>query len=126
MGMMGHKIRIIPTDASFFHGIQCTFGLPVPTTSPYNADYDGDEMNLHLPQNYASQAETKHLMAVPFQILSPKDSKPCMGAVQDSVIGSFKLTYPSKKSRINNLNLFNIFICSINIVSLNSWNDYTN
>lgn len=110
MGMMGHKIRIIPTDPSVFHGIQCTFGLPVPTTSPYNADYDGDEMNLHLPQNFASQSETKHLMAVPFQILSPKDSKPCMGAVQDSVIGSFKLT--SKDTFLTRPDFFEYMMCS--------------
>ena len=38
--MMGHKMRVIETDPSKFHGIQCTFGLPVPTTGPYNADYD--------------------------------------------------------------------------------------
>jgi DNA-directed RNA polymerase II subunit RPB1 len=44
MGMMGHEVKVVPN--------QNTFGLPVPCTPPYNADFDGDEMNMHTGKLY--------------------------------------------------------------------------
>ena len=38
---------------------------------PYNADFDGDEMNMHVPQSYETMAEIKEIMAVPRQVISP-------------------------------------------------------
>jgi len=61
-------------------------------TTPYNADFDGDEMNMHVPQSYETKAEVKEIMAVPRQIVAPKDNKPCMGIVQDSLLGIYRLT----------------------------------
>lgn len=49
-----------------------TFRLNLAVTSPYNADFDGDEMNMHLPQHPETQAETMELMMVPKMIISPQ------------------------------------------------------
>tara|TARA_B110000046_G_scaffold153586_1_gene163180 strand:+ start:71 stop:1165 length:1095 start_codon:yes stop_codon:yes gene_type:complete len=61
--------------------------------SPYNADFDGDEMNIHVVQSPLARAEVKHLMAVRTQIISPQASKPVMGIVQDALIGAHLMTY---------------------------------
>ena len=84
MGMEAHEIII---------GDGNTFKLPVPCTPPYNADFDGDEMNLHVLQNPVATAEAKEIMSVPQCIISPKDSKPVIAPVQDSVIGTYLLTH---------------------------------
>jgi DNA-directed RNA polymerase II subunit RPB1 len=84
MSMMGHRVRILPHQ---------TFRLNLSVCSPYNADFDGDEMNLHVPQSVEAMAELKHLAAVPKQFISPKNSCPVMGLVQDSQLGIFLLTH---------------------------------
>lgn len=73
MSIMGHQVKILPYS---------TFRLNLSVTSPYNADFDGDEMNLHLAQSEETRAEIKHLMKVPKQIVSPQGNKPVMGIVQ--------------------------------------------
>lgn len=83
MSIMGHRTKILPWS---------TFRLNLSVTSPYNADFDGDEMNLHLPQSHETRAEIKHLMLVPKQIVSPQGNKPVMGIVQDSLLGIAKFT----------------------------------
>ena len=83
MGMQAHELIV---------GTGNTFKLPVPDTTPYNADFDGDEMNLHVLQNPLATAEAKEIMSVPMNIISPKDSKPVISLVQDSVIGTYLLT----------------------------------
>jgi DNA-directed RNA polymerase II subunit RPB1 len=76
MSMMGHVARIM------FVGN--TFRMNVGDTKPYNADFDGDEMNGHLPQSYQTMAELKYLTLVPSQLISPQKNAPVMGIVQDS------------------------------------------
>ena len=83
MSMMGHRARIMPED---------TFRLNLACCSPYNADFDGDEMNLHVPQSPAASAEVEHLMMVPSQIINPQNNRPVMGIVQDALVGAFLLT----------------------------------
>jgi DNA-directed RNA polymerase II subunit RPB1 len=78
MSMMGHRIRIMPYS---------TFRLNLSVTTPYNADFDGDEMNLHVPQSLETRAEVMELMMVPKQIIAPQNNKPCMGIVQDTLLG---------------------------------------
>ena len=51
-------------------------------TSPYNADFDGDEMNLHVPQSMETRAEILNIHLTPRQIITPQNNKPCMGIVQ--------------------------------------------
>jgi len=80
MSMMGHRVKVLPFQ---------TFRLNLSVTTPYNADFDGDEMNMHVPQSYETKAEIKEIMHVPQQIVAPKDNKPIMGIVQDSLLGIF-------------------------------------
>lgn len=84
MSMMGHRIRIMPWS---------TFRLNLSVTTPYNADFDGDEMNLHVPQNMETRAEVRELMMVPKQIVSPQSNSPVIGLVQDSLLACALFTY---------------------------------
>ncbi|KAG0233948.1 DNA-directed RNA polymerase II subunit rpb1 [Actinomortierella wolfii] len=83
MSMMGHRIRVMPYS---------TFRLNLSVTSPYNADFDGDEMNLHVPQSVETRAELTEICMVPKQIVSPQSNKPVMGIVQDTLCGIRKFT----------------------------------
>ncbi|KAK3329479.1 hypothetical protein B0H66DRAFT_26791 [Apodospora peruviana] len=80
--MMGHRVRVMPYS---------TFRLNLSVTSPYNADFDGDEMNLHVPQTEETRAEVKELCMVPLNIVSPQRNSPLMGIVQDTLAGVYKL-----------------------------------
>lgn len=80
--MMGHRVRVMPYS---------TFRLNLSVTSPYNADFDGDEMNLHVPQTEETRAEIKELCMVPLNIVSPQRNGPLMGIVQDTLAGAYKL-----------------------------------
>ena len=66
--------------------------MNVGDTKPYNADFDGDEMNLHMPQDVESEVELKQLAAVPWQIISPANNKSIVGIFQDSLLGSYQFT----------------------------------
>ncbi|KAF2859324.1 putative DNA-dependent RNA polymerase II largest subunit [Piedraia hortae CBS 480.64] len=81
--MMAHRVRIMPYS---------TFRLNLSVTSPYNADFDGDEMNLHVPQSHETRAEAMQLCAVPKNIVSPQKNGPLMGIVQDSMAGIYMMT----------------------------------
>lgn len=83
MSIMGHRIRVMPYS---------TFRLNLSVTSPYNADFDGDEMNLHVPQTEMTRAEVMELMLVPRCIVSPQGNKPVMGIVQDTLLGCMLFT----------------------------------
>ena len=83
MSMMGHRVKVLPYN---------TFRLNVMVTSPYNADFDGDEMNAHIPQSYEASTELEEIAAVPHQIITPRDGKPVIGVVQDTLVGSFRIT----------------------------------
>lgn len=80
--MMGHRVRVMPYS---------TFRLNLSVTSPYNADFDGDEMNLHVPQSEETRAEINQLCMVPLNIVSPQRNGPLMGIVQDTLCGIYKL-----------------------------------
>ncbi|KAF2868775.1 hypothetical protein BDV95DRAFT_499716 [Massariosphaeria phaeospora] len=81
--MMGHRVKVMPYS---------TFRLNLSVTSPYNADFDGDEMNLHVPQSDETRAEVQNLCMVPLQIVSPQRNSPLMGIVQDTLCGIYKIS----------------------------------
>ena len=83
MSMMAHKVRVMPYS---------TFRLNVSVTTPYNADFDGDEMNMHVPQSIQSSLELENLAAVTSQIITPAQNKPIISIVQDTLLGSYLLT----------------------------------
>ena len=85
MSMMGHRVKVLPFN---------TFRLNVSVTSPYNADFDGDEMNAHIPQSLEASTELAEIAAVPHQIVTPRHAKPVIGVVQDSLVGSWRITRP--------------------------------
>jgi len=59
--------------------------------------FDGDEMNLHMPQDIESESELRHLAAVPWQIVSPANNKSIIGIFQDSLLGSYQFTRENTK-----------------------------
>ena len=61
-------------------------------TTPYNADFDGDEMNLHVPQSLETKAEVQELLMVPRNIMTPQSNRPVMGIVQDSLTACSMMT----------------------------------
>jgi len=87
MSMMCHKAKVMKEGS--------TFRMNVADTKPYNADFDGDEMNLHGPQDEESQAELLHLAYVPKQIISPANNSAIIGIFQDSLLGCYRFTRPN-------------------------------
>lgn len=83
MSMMTHLVKVMPSD---------TFRLNVLVTECFNADFDGDEMNLHLPQSMSTQIEIARLGSVRTQVVSPRHHKPIIGVVQDVALGCYLLT----------------------------------
>lgn len=79
MSMMGHKVKVM---------LGKSFRLNLSATSPYNADFDGDEMNLHMPQSYNTKSELTNLTAVNKQIVTPQSNKPVIRIVQDALAGA--------------------------------------
>ena len=84
MSMMCHKVKVMKQGN--------TFRMNVAVTKPYNADFDGDEMNLHMPQDLESENELKSLAAVPNHIISPANNQSIIGIFQDSLLGTFEFT----------------------------------
>ena len=54
--------------------------------------FDGDEMNMHMPQNILAETELRNLAAIPYQMISPANNSPIIGIFQDSLLGSFRFT----------------------------------
>ncbi len=88
MSIMAHRIKVMPFR---------TFRLNLAVCTPYNADFDGDEMNLHIPQTEESQVEAETLMHVSKNIRSPRFSGPIIGAVRDHITGLYLLTRGDRK-----------------------------
>ncbi|KAG8244811.1 DNA-directed RNA polymerase I subunit RPA1 [Homalodisca vitripennis] len=82
--IMGHKARILKGDK--------TLRLHYANCKAYNADFDGDEMNAHFPQNELARSEAYNLVNVSKQYLVPKDGTPLSGLIQDHVISGVRLT----------------------------------
>lgn len=82
-GMQAHRVSLMPGH---------TFRLSLPVATPYNADFDGDEMNIHVPQSKAATAECAMLMAVSQNLISAQANRPVMGTVQDTLLANYVLT----------------------------------
>lgn len=83
MSIMAHKAKILDWS---------TFRLNLSCTSPYNADFDGDEMNLHVPQSLPARAEAELMMLSARCVVSGQSNKPVMGIIQDSLLAVQKMT----------------------------------
>jgi len=84
MSIMAHEVVVMPYK---------TFRLNTTVCPPYNADFDGDEMNMHALQNEEARAEARVLMRVQEQILSPRFGENIIGAIQDHISGTYLLTH---------------------------------
>jgi DNA-directed RNA polymerase II subunit RPB1 len=98
MSMMAHKIRVMKGS---------TFRLNVNVCKPYNADFDGDEMNMHVPQSIQTAIELKMIANVSKQIISPSSNSPIICPHQDNCLGLYKITdkdvYFTRKEVMNML-----------------------
>eukprot|EP00873_Tetraselmis_striata_P033902 jgi/Tetstr1/454166/TSEL_041085.t1 len=94
MSMMAHKVRVMRHN---------TFRLNASVTPAYNADFDGDEMNAHMPVTPFSMTEIALLAAVPMHVLSPKNSSPIMAIVQDVALGAHIITLPDVRIPARNM-----------------------
>ena len=83
MSMMCHRVKVLPGR---------TLRLNPAVCNPYNADFDGDEMNLHIPQTEESRAEAEILMQVQTQLISPRYGLSVIGCIQDGISGNYLLT----------------------------------
>ncbi len=88
MSMMGHTVRILSGQTFRFNLAVCT---------PYNADFDGDEMNLHILQKEEARAEARIIMKVQEQIMSPRFGGPIIGGIHDHITSMFLLTHGNPK-----------------------------
>ncbi len=83
LSVMAHRVKVLPGK---------TLRLNSSVAVPYNADFDGDEMNLHVPQSIEAQAEARYLMQPKDQVLSPRDGRPIMFTEEDQIVGLYMLT----------------------------------
>lgn len=83
ISMMCHIVKVLPGKTFRLHPAVC---------KPYNADFDGDEMNLHVLQTEEARAEALSLMLVQDQIISPRYGAPIIKGDEDIVSGGYLLT----------------------------------
>ncbi|GAY77742.1 DNA-directed RNA polymerase beta subunit [Sporolactobacillus inulinus] len=90
LGIQAFEPRIVEGRAIRLHPLVCT---------AYNADFDGDQMAVHVPLSAEAQAEARLLMLGAQNILNPKDGKPIVTPSQDMVLGNYYLTLERKGAR---------------------------
>ena len=83
LSILAHRVKVLPDK---------TFRINFCVTKPYNADFDGDEMNLHVPQSLEAQAEAFYLMEVKHHIFSPRDGDAIITNSEDGITGMYFLT----------------------------------
>ena len=83
MSIMAHFVKVLPGK---------TFRLHPSVCPPYNADFDGDEMNLHVPQSEEARSEAVLLMRVQDQLISPRFGGPIIGGLRDFITGAYLMT----------------------------------
>ncbi|MEK6825498.1 MAG: hypothetical protein AABY00_01800 [Nanoarchaeota archaeon] len=101
--LMAHYVRVLPNR---------TFRLHPAAATPYNADYDGDEMNIHSPQTEEALAEAKILLDVNANIISSKNNMNLVGTISDAVTGAYLLGKDSLKKEDADQLLFSAGIIS--------------
>ena len=80
--LMAHYVKVLPGR---------TFRLHPAVKTPYNADFDGDEMNIHSPQTEEARAEAKILLEVKKNLISPKNNTNWIGCISDAITGGYLL-----------------------------------
>ena len=83
LSILSHYVKVRPHR---------TFRLNECVCNPYNADFDGDEMNLHVPQTEEARTEAIELMGVKHNLATPKNGEPIISAIQDFITASYLLS----------------------------------
>ncbi|KAI9024018.1 hypothetical protein DFJ74DRAFT_705759 [Hyaloraphidium curvatum] len=83
LSIMSHFVKVRPWRTFRLNECACT---------PYNADFDGDEMNLHVPQTEEARAEARELMGVKQNLVTPRNGEPLIAAIQDFITASYLMT----------------------------------
>ena len=83
LSIMGFHVKVLPWRTLRFNESVCT---------PFNADFDGDEMNIHLPQTEEARAEALHLMGVLENMQTPKNAEPLIASTQDFLTTVYLVT----------------------------------
>jgi DNA-directed RNA polymerase III subunit RPC1 len=86
LSILSHRAKVRPWR---------TFRLNECACNPYNADFDGDEMNLHVPQTEEARTEATELMGVKYNLATPKNGTPIIAAIQDFITAAFLLSNKS-------------------------------
>ena len=89
-----------------------TFRFNLASTKSFNADFDGDEMNIHVPQTLEARIELQQLSATQHNLMTPQSSKPNIQIVQDSLLAAFRMT-SSHCGKMQKHHFFNIAIKAI-------------
>ncbi len=90
LGIQAFEPVLVEGKAIKLHPLVCT---------PFNADFDGDQMAVHVPLSLEAQAEARFLMLSVNNILAPKDGSPITQPSQDMILGAYYLTYPGSAIR---------------------------
>jgi DNA-directed RNA polymerase subunit beta' len=90
MGVQAFEPVLVEGNAIMLHPLAC---------SGFNADFDGDQMAVHLPLSIEAQAESHTLMMTTGNIFSPANGSPMVGPSQDMVMGNYYLTCPKKEGK---------------------------
>ncbi len=83
LSILSHYIKVRPWRTFRFNECVC---------NPYNADFDGDEMNLHVPQTEEARTEAIQLMGVKNNLATPKNGEPIISAIQDFITAAYLLS----------------------------------
>jgi DNA-directed RNA polymerase subunit A' len=94
MSIMAHEVKVM---------VGQTFRLSLVVCPPYNADFDGDEMNLHVPQSEEARAEAQYLLKVQEHIISPRYGGPIIGGIQDFISMAYMFTRKELARGVPNL-----------------------
>ncbi|MGB9674720.1 MAG: DNA-directed RNA polymerase subunit A', partial [Nanopusillaceae archaeon] len=92
LSMMGHYVKVLPGN---------TFRINPVVVKPYNADFDGDEMNIFTPRSEEARAEAKYLVEISNNFISPKNGNFIVGMIQEMITGLYLLTQDDTKLPIS-------------------------
>jgi DNA-directed RNA polymerase subunit beta' len=90
LSIQAFQPKLIEGKAIQLHPLVCT---------GFNADFDGDQMAVHLPLSDEAQAEARDLMSATNNLLKPADGSPILNIAQDIVLGCYYLTYPKPSAQ---------------------------
>lgn len=110
-GMLGMEIILMPHKS---------FRFNLAITPSFNADFDGDEMNIHVPQTYEAEAELRMIMDARYNIISPQESKPIIVIKQDALVASYLMT--KKNFKLTREQFMNICLKGSRVDGSSLWN----